>query len=218
MYRNFYDLHQARSYLDKTIVAFNNRPFFIKEVHLNDKGYYLYGCYTTTPQSDIKVYVTDKKLSFELPELGFLNFHQDCALRDGTVANLSYSSCLFRIPQRRWKVGIDSKSVAQEFPNILYRKPFNITTVQQLLFSEGLNDLFFNRYPSILDVKKIISHVSNISVSKHFCIDYNGNIYNFLNAKEACGVLDLNSLKPYFENEYNYLKEMWYDEVKKGDK
>lgn len=214
-HKDFWDLHQANSYLRQSLIRFDGRPFLVDAVDGRGPNYDIYGIFTDVIEDErqlVRYKINDAKIDMNPVPLGWVNKKVSQRLKVFQIIGM------IRIPRRGWKIGLTPGSTSYISPpdgdRINGRRIWG--GVEQAATIMGI-------FPTIEKILETLNntpanYTSSIAFSRNFAIQKAANTQTFtiahiFNPYESVGTIDPNGAWVELKNKYQYLEELLHKEM-----
>lgn len=140
MKKDFYNLDHAISYLSGTIIRYKEKPVYIREVYQDDE--IRINVSPVVGARMISAKLSSKDVDINPFPLGFVNTVRNASMRGHDFqTEVDVTTSLSRTPARRWKVGLDSRSLWKW--TIEANSPLSVDfpRIRSVLYSKGFEDM-----------------------------------------------------------------------------
>lgn len=218
MLKDFYNSDHINAYMSGTIIRYKGDPIYVHEAWQNNGRFRLKYSDITSRDEPKTILLDNKDIDINPFPLGFVNNKTLGFIRDqDKVVEINIPSIVLRIPSRRWKVGVDSRSVdilsietqASVRPNFPDRRA--------VLYSQGFKDCVKNIYPSFGECCARLLNKDRMeyaeAFSRRFALDVNGFLYYYQSAHKYCGKFDPKTGGLILNDNFFFLKEVLDEDV-----
>lgn len=171
----------AQGRLLGTVISYDEHPVYIKDIHHD--GIVEIIDVRTSKEKTASLY--DKKFSKVPCQLGYCNYNGE-------------AKYLSRIPQRRWKQGIDDNS-------LYYSTGNRLRNLKCAAFANTIEGIYPPFEEAVTRVRENI--MASCAFSRYFAVELQGKVVVLCFKGEEVGVLDVAGI-PVLHDRFFFLKEM----------
>lgn len=185
--RAFFNLDQARAYLNESIIRVNDLPVYISDVYSKNFRKFLLYFIVDKGRRNGEINLNDPKVNMAPVPLGYTNFKGDSFL-------------LSRFPSRQWKVGLSRYNCSiRDMSGKQRRRNY----FSAFLDSANLFDTITGVYPTLQEAISIIEkkNANNVAFNRKLAINSSGQVI-FSLLEDAVGEIKDNKIDFYPDFEY----------------
>jgi hypothetical protein len=170
-YNGFFDIHQMRSYLRRSVIRVDDIPAYVDEIEegINKAGKRVYKILYTRLERRInrKVNIKSKRVNLLPVPLGFCNY--------GLVEK---DNCFIasRVPSRMWKIGLSSNNL--QIRPVAGKLKVGISNLD-LIRSVSLSDTILGNFPSYKNSREKAlwkGPFHTVAFHRHFAVQHRHHI------------------------------------------